>query len=77
MKLCSLQSAASFHLTMQGGAFWGKVIPMAPGCCQEMDFLRAIWGLRPGQGRGKVGQLMLWVLSPELPDLSSLISPTF
>lgn len=68
MKLCSLQSAASFHFTMQGEALGGL-----PGCCQESGFSQSYLG----QGRGKVGQLMLWVLSPELPDFSSLFLPPF
>lgn len=49
MKLCSLQSAASFHFTMQGGALGGL-----PGCCQESGFSQSHLGTQawPGEGEG-------------------------
>lgn len=37
-------------------------------------FLRAVWGLWPCLGRGKVGQPVLRVVSPELPDAFPLCS---
>lgn len=55
MKLCSLQSATSFHLTMQGGALGAKVIPMAPGCCQESGFFQSHLGTQAWLGKGEGG----------------------